>query len=43
MGIIWGSPTSERVTGWKAKGLQTEEIGCKCQDTFSLLRQEETN
>ena len=35
---------NERVTGRKARGLQTEEIGCKCQ-TFliSLKRQEETN
>ena len=29
----------ERVTGKKARGLQTEEIGCKCQTFFvSLLR-----
>ena len=27
---------SERVTGRKARGLQTEEIGCKCQTFFSL-------
>ena len=35
---------TERVTGRKARGLQMEEIGCKCQ-TFliSLKRQEETN
>ena len=25
---------SERVTGRKARGLQTEEIGCKCQTFF---------
>ena len=35
----------ERVTGRKARGLQMEEIGCKCQTFFylSLKRQEETN
>ena len=27
----------ERVTGRKARGLQMEEIGCKCQIFFSLL------
>ena len=27
----------ERVTGRKARGLQTEEIGCNCQTFFSLL------
>ena len=27
----------ERVTGRKARGLQMEEIGCKCQTFFSLL------
>ena len=27
----------ERVTGRKARGLQTEEIACKCQTFFSLL------
>ena len=27
----------ERVTGRKSRGLQTEEIGCKCQTFFSLL------
>ena len=34
-----------RVTGRKARGLQMEEIGCKCQDIFylSLNLQEETN
>ena len=26
--------TFERVTGRKARGLQTEEIGCKCQTFF---------
>ena len=32
------------VTGRKARGLQTEEIGCKCQTFFlSLKQQEETN
>ena len=39
--------TVERVTGRKAKGLQMEEIGCKCQAFFfslSLFKwQEETN
>ena len=29
--------TIERVTGRKARGLQTEEIGCKCQTFLSLL------
>ena len=40
----WGSDTLltstqriERVTGRKARGLQMEEIGCKCQTFFSLL------
>ena len=28
----------ERVTGRKARGLQMDEIGCKCQTFFSLLR-----
>ena len=28
---------TERVTGRKARGLQTEEIGCKCQTFLSLL------
>ena len=28
---------SERVTGRKARGLQTEERGCKCQTFLSLL------
>ena len=34
----------ERVAGRKVRGLQMEEIGCKCQ-TFliSFKRQEETN
>ena len=36
--------TTERVTGRKARGLQTEEIGCRCQTFFiSLKRQEGTN
>ena len=35
---------SERVTGRKARGLQMEEIACKCQTFFlSLKQQEETN
>ena len=36
---------SERITGRKARGLQAEEIGCKCQTFFnlSLKQQEETN
>ena len=36
---------NERVTGRNARGLQTEEIGCKCQTFFSLFLkwQEETN
>ena len=29
---------SERVTGRKARGLQMEEIACKCQTFLSLLR-----
>ena len=34
----------EMVTGRKARDLQTEEIGCKCQTFFiSLKRQKETN
>ena len=33
--IFW-PPDIERVTGRKAKGLQTEEIGCKCH-FLSLL------
>ena len=28
---------TERVTGRKARGLQTEEIGCKCQTFVCLL------
>ena len=28
----------DRVTGKKARGLQTEEMGWKCQTFFSLLR-----
>ena len=37
--------TGEKVTGRNARGLQMEEIGCKCQTSFSLSlkRQEETN
>ena len=27
----------ERVTGRKARGLQMEEVGCKCQTFFSLF------
>ena len=35
---------TETVTGRKARGLQTEEIGCKCQTFFICLKlQEETN
>ena len=33
----YGFSSSERVTGRKAKGLQTEEIGCKCQTFFISL------
>ena len=33
-----GKPTIERVTGRKARGLQTEEIACECQTFLSLLR-----
>ena len=32
-----GIGTAERVTGRKARGLQTEEIACKCQTFLSLL------
>ena len=38
--------SNERVIGRKARGLQTEEIGCKRQRFFfylSLKRQKETN
>ena len=35
--------TDERETVRKARGLQMEEIACKCQTFFSLKRQEETN
>ena len=31
------SNVSERVTGRKARGLQMEETGCKCQTFLSLL------
>ena len=41
-GLAWEG-MSERVTGRKARGPQTEEIGCKCQTFFiSLKQQEET-
>ena len=35
----------ERVTGRKARGLQMEEIACKCQTFLSLLsgRRKQTN
>ena len=41
----FGNNEFERVTGRKARGLQTEEIGCKCLTFFyiSLKWQEETN
>ena len=32
-----GVDENERVTGRKARGLQMEEIACKCQTFFSLL------
>ena len=32
-----GGDSCERVTGRKARGLQMEEIACKCQIFFSLL------
>ena len=35
--ISFTSGARERVTGRKARGLQTEEIGCKCQTFLSLL------
>ena len=51
--IFWGSKITadgdcsheiERVTGRKARDLQMEEIGCKCQTFFiSVRRQKETN
>ena len=36
---------NERITGRKARGLQTEEIGCKCQTFLSFLssRRKQTN
>ena len=34
--ILW-PPDIKRVTGRKVRGLQREEIGCKCQTFFSLL------
>ena len=33
--IHWQTISSERVTGRKARGLQMEEIGCKCRIIFS--------
>jgi len=30
-------PEAERVTGRKARGLQAEEIACKCQTFLSLI------
>ena len=38
-------PEPERVTGRKARGLQAEEIACKCQTFLSLLsgRRKQTN
>ena len=35
--IVLISQANERVTGRKARGLQTEEGGCKCQTFLSLL------
>ena len=36
--MLWTSVhSSERVTGRKARGLQMEEIGCKCQTILSLV------
>ena len=35
--IVQLSLPYDRVTGRKARGLQTEEIGCKCQTFLSLL------
>ena len=34
--ILKSRDVTERVTGRKARGLQMEEIGCKCQTFFSL-------
>ena len=31
------NPVIERITGRKARGLQMEEIGCKCQTFFLSL------
>ena len=42
--VVLATPTAvkvtgiERVTGRKARGLQMEEIACKCQTFLSLLR-----
>ena len=33
--VVWDEE-SERVTGRKVRGLQTEKIGCKCQIFLSL-------
>ena len=35
--VVFKGQACERVTGRKARCLQTEEIGCKCQTFFSLL------
>ena len=39
----WVFTGSERVTGRKARGLQVEKGGSRCQTFLSLKRQEETN
>ena len=36
--LRYADDTTERVTGKKARGLQTEERGCTCQTFLSLLR-----
>ena len=43
--LAWKIHGDEKVTGRKARGLQTEEISCKCQIYFylSLKWQEETS
>ena len=43
--VVTPNAHTERVTGRKARGLHTEETGCKCQTLFSLSlkEQEETN
>ena len=34
--LRYADDTTERITGRKARGLQMEEIGCKCQTFLPL-------